>query len=117
LLGYVIQNIIVVPLMITILISVATRKKHILSFLGNKFFEYLGKISYSFYIVQIPIMLLLEKNIGFKIHNTSITFSIIFFTNLLGAILLYHIIESPFHQYVNTKIKHIFSKNPSLQHD
>lgn len=110
LLGYVIQNIIVVPLMITILISVATRKKHILSFLGTRFFEYLGKISYSFYIIQIPIMILLEKNIGFKIYNTFITFGIIFFANLLGAMILYHFIESPFHQYLNKKIKHIFIK-------
>jgi len=110
LLGYVIQNIILVPLMITILISVSTRKKHVLSFLGNRFFEYLGKVSYSFYIVQIPIMILLEKNIGFKIYNTSITFSLIFFTNLLGAIILYHIIESPLHQFLNKKIKHIFVK-------
>lgn len=112
--GYVIQNIIIVPLMVTFLISTVTRKKHILSFLGNRFFEYLGKISYSFYIFQIPIMLALEENLSLSPYRSQVTFCIIFVINLLGAILLYHLIESPFHQYLTKKIKHIIAhKNTS----
>lgn len=109
--GYVVQNIIVIPIMITILISTTTMKKHVLGFLGSKPFEYLGKISYSFYIVQIPIMIFLDNNSDF-IDNS--TFIIIFFTNLIAAIILYHTIELPFHKFLNKKIKQIFVKVPQI---
>jgi peptidoglycan/LPS O-acetylase OafA/YrhL len=108
--GYVIQNVIVIPIIMTILISVTTTKKHILEFLGNKFFEYLGKISYSFYIILIPIMIFLDNSRNFSIYNKMTTFITIFFANLIAAILLYHLIESPFHKFLNKKIKQIFVK-------
>lgn len=103
--GYVVQNIIVVPLMVAILISATTQKKQFLSFLGNKFFEYLGKVSYSFYIVQIPIMIYLDHNNNYKLYNPALLLVSLFLINLLIAVIMYHIIESPFHQYLNKKIK------------
>lgn len=108
--GHVIQNTIAVPLMAIILCTVTTRKKHILLFLGNPFFEYLGKISYSFYIIQIPMLRFLVSIENFMIYNTFVTVLILFFINLIGAIVLYHIIESPLHQFLNKKIKQWFGR-------
>lgn len=108
--GYMIQNIIVVPLMVALLISATTHKKQYLSFLGNKFFEYLGKVSYSFYIVQIPMMIYLDNNDYYAKYNPAVLFLLLFLINLLVSAIFYHIIELPSHRYLNKKIKQIFLK-------
>lgn len=115
--GYVIQNIIVVPLMIVILISATKEKFKIFSFLGTRFFEYLGKISYSFYIVQLPLMIFLDNSDHFFIINIFTTIIVVFIINLLGAIIIYHIVELPLHQFLNKKIKKIFDKKQQFHYN
>lgn len=108
--GYTIQNTIVLPIMIVLLVSVTTKKNSILSFLGNRFFEYLGKISYSFYIIQLPIMLFLDHSPEFKRLDSYALLIIVFLVNILGAIITYHLVEYPFHTYFNKRIKSYYSK-------
>ncbi|MCU7617837.1 acyltransferase [Chryseobacterium sp. PBS4-4] len=109
--GYVIQNIIIIPLTSIILIISTTPKKHILNFLRNKLFVYLGNISYSFYIIQIPILIILENIDHFNIYNRFVTIIILFCINILAAMILYHLIEKPFHKILTKRIKDIFNKN------
>lgn len=109
--GYVILNIAVVPVMAIILINVLTTGKNILSLLGTSIMEYLGKISYSFYIFQIPIMIFLDAKVDFfSNYSGYVSFIILFFINLCGAIVLFHIVERPFHKFLNQRIKKLFSK-------
>jgi peptidoglycan/LPS O-acetylase OafA/YrhL len=103
--GYVIHNCIVIPLMFVFLVGVTTFKKNMFSFLGSKPIEYLGKISYSFYITQIPIMLFLDEKFIFKNMSSFSYFIVIFVINLILSIFAYHIIEKPLHQYFNLIIK------------
>ncbi|MBS1571599.1 MAG: acyltransferase [Bacteroidetes bacterium] len=103
--GYVIQNIIVIPLVTIFLIGVTTFKNSIFSFLGTKLFEYLGKISYSFYITQIPIFLYLDKNFIFKNYNSLFYLIIVFVLNLFLSMIAYHIIEKPIHQFLIDRLK------------
>ena len=108
--GYVIQNIIVIPLMIIILSNSIESKNNILGFLGNKVFEYLGKVSYSFYIIQLPIMLFLDNENYLEKTNSLLYFSVALIINLVSAILLYELIENPLHKILGKKIKLAFSK-------
>lgn len=108
--GYVIQNIMIIPLMIVILVCACTFKMSALIFLGWKPFEYLGKISYSFYIIQIPIMLYLDSRNDLISFGCLEMFLVIFGVNLLGAIIGYHLIELPAHKYFNKKIQFTFAK-------
>ncbi len=109
--GYTIQNVIVLPLMVVLLISVTTQEKHILSFLGNRFFEYLGKISYSFYIIQLPIMLILDSSEQLAQFKSYALLILVFLVNILGAIITYHLVEYPLHSYFNKRIKRYYNKN------
>lgn len=108
--GYVIQNIIIIPLTNIILITNISPQKYILKILGNKLFVYLGDISYCFYIVQIPFLIILE-NIDLNIYNKFVTIIVLFCINILAAMILYHLIEKPFHKILTKRIKDIFNKN------
>lgn len=108
--GYVILNIAVVPVMTVLLISALAKEKNMLSLLGTSIMEYLGKISYSFYIFQIPIMIFLDAKVDFFSNYSSyVSFIILFLINLCGAIVLFHIVERPFHKFLNNRIKKLFS--------
>lgn len=103
--GYVIQNVIVIPLMVIILIITTTTKTNLLEFLGWRFFEYLGKISYSFYIFQIPLLAYVKTRSDLNNYDGIIILLVLFIINLAGAIFLYHLIELPSHKFLNKKIR------------
>lgn len=109
--GYTIQNIIVIPLTLIFLIVATTmKKKSLLSVLGTPFFEYLGKISYCFYIVQIPIFLVLDKNFIFGNISAIWYCLIVFIINFTLAIMIYHLVENPAHKFLSIKIKQFYSR-------
>ncbi|MGE6394462.1 acyltransferase family protein [Chryseobacterium scophthalmum] len=112
--GYVIQNIIIIPLTSIILITSITPSKYILKILGNDLFVYLGKISYSFYIIQLPILIILENVDNFNIYNKFVTIIVLFCINILAAIGLYHLIEHPFHEIFKEKINNILKKTQKV---
>lgn len=108
--GYTIQNAVVLPVMVALLIRINTTENQVFQFFGNKFFEYLGKISYSFYIIQLPLMLFLDNTRQFKELNTYVFLLMVLAINLLGAIVSYHFVEDPMHKYFNKRIESLYSK-------
>lgn len=108
--GYTIQNIIVLPLVMTFLISASTFKNFSLSFIGSKPLEYLGKVSYSFYIFQLPLLKFLENTTIANNLSGLKLLCIAFFINLAGAIILYHIIEIPTQKFLLKKLHNYRAK-------
>lgn len=63
----------------------------------NKVFIYLGKVSYSFYLMQIPIIMFIEKyRYLFDHFSTMTSWFIMAAANLALAVLSYHFIEEKF---------------------
>lgn len=112
--GFVIQNIIVIPLMVVILISSFNSKSNLLGFLGWRLFEYLGKISYSFYIFQIPFLAYMKSMNDLNNYSSVSILVVLFVMNLAGAAFLYHLIELPSHKFLNKKIKEVFVKKKPI---
>jgi peptidoglycan/LPS O-acetylase OafA/YrhL len=105
--GYVIQNVYVLPAVLSILALVATRKGILIDWLGSGLMVYLGKISYGFYIIQVVTMLgfgLLfeQKVIASDNYLASI---IVFLITLLLSMLMYKFIESPIHERYSKSLR------------
>ena len=65
--------------------------------LGSPPMEYLGRISYSFYIAQHPLVFVLDPLIraGHLAPTDWRVAPVAFVLNLLGAVLLYELVEKP----------------------
>lgn len=110
--GYTIFNFFIVPVVISILYLLINYPEHKMAkIVGGKYIEYLGKISYSFYIVQIPICLYLDNTQFLQGKNVFLWGIMIFVVNIFASVLAYHLLELPIHKWLNKKIKLIFNKN------
>jgi len=67
-------------------------------------FIYLGKISYSFYLMQIPLLMLIDRNKSiFATTDWWQCWLFLFVLNFIAASLSYEIIEKRFHIKKNQK--------------
>jgi len=109
--GYTAHNIIAVPaIMAVICVTVNTEQSRYFRWVGSRFMQYLGHISFSFYIMQLPIMALLDgllvKNI---VHRGNVILALpILALNLLLAAALYEGVEKRAHAFLLRK----FLKKP-----
>jgi peptidoglycan/LPS O-acetylase OafA/YrhL len=74
--------------------------------------EYLGRISYSFYIAQHPLVFVLDpllKAGRLDPHDWRIM-PIAFLLNLAGAVVLYELVEKRAHTFLMTRYKARFNK-------
>ena len=97
------HNFVVVPA-ILVVISLAARFEHTRCFqwLGSSAMQYMGRISYSFYLVQLPIMLLLDGLMAQKAilrDDTWLALPLLAL-NLVGAAVLYEVVEKPAHRFL-----------------
>lgn len=107
--GYTIFNFFIVPVsMVIIYFIINYPKNKIVNIIGGGTFEYLGKISYSFYIIQIPICIYLDNTEFLQGRNIILWSIIIFVINIIASAVAYHLVELPLHKWANKKIKLIF---------
>lgn len=101
--GYVAHNIIVLPAIITSVVCLARSPQSILlSWLGSSIMTYLGRISYSFYILQLVILtaadILWERNVLSRAAPWVMPCLLI--VNLLAAALIYELVEKRMHRII-----------------
>lgn len=108
-------NLLSLPAIIGLICTSAHVKQSILTrWLSSRLMKYLGKISYCFYISQLPIMFIIQLLRNNHIINNKDQFVAIvaFLVSLLISILLYHFIEVPIHEKSITRIRNyaLFTK-------
>jgi peptidoglycan/LPS O-acetylase OafA/YrhL len=105
--GYVAHNWIVIPTIMAVISTVCSNKSVWFSWLGSPPLVYLGKISYSFYIVQIPLMLLVEKMVlqQYDLQGNILSLTAVFVANLVGAIVLHKLVENPMQRFITSHLK------------
>ena len=105
--GFTVHNFAVLPAIMA-LICVLSQPSPAVYFrwIASRPMQYLGRISFSFYIVQLPIMLLLDGLL--KLHFISSTdyylILPIFLANLALAAMLYELVEKKSHKYLSSRI-------------
>jgi len=92
------HNLVILPALFIIIVSIVCNGEALIfNWLSSRLMVYLGKISYSIYIVQLPIALafdaLLERHIVERSNHMYILVWI--GVNLFCAVILYHLIEHP----------------------
>lgn len=96
--GTLIHNWLVVPTLVVVLNVLAQpHPTPLFKWLGSPPMEYLGRISYSFYIAQHPLVFVLDPLIraGHLASDDWRVAPVAFVLNLLGAVLLYELVEKP----------------------
>jgi peptidoglycan/LPS O-acetylase OafA/YrhL len=97
-----INNGILAPYFVLLLISIALFEGNLKSFLSWKPFQFLGEISYSIYILQLPVMLLCRTYIpGLAGKKDSELFFPYLGILILTSILCYLLIEQPAKKAIN----------------
>ncbi|MBD2769072.1 acyltransferase [Hymenobacter sp. BT664] len=104
--GYTAHNIVALPaIMALICVTANVEQSRYFRWVGSGFMQYLGRISFSFYIMQLPILILLEgllaKNIVHR-ENTILALPILAL-NLLSAAALYELVEKRAHKFLLQK--------------
>lgn len=90
--GYIRNNVIIVPATCYLVYYFATA--NIKGGWASKPFIYLGKLSYSLYLMQIPIMLYIVRYMSFMDSYPAIVkWAILFLMNVVMASLCYHFVE------------------------
>ncbi|CDE89371.1 putative acyltransferase domain protein [Clostridium sp. CAG:729] len=89
------------------------KKGYLSTILNNKFLGYLGKYSYSIFVMHIIILDLIKKNLWVKNIDLFLTYpflniAIIILMCILAGILTYHLVEEPALKYLTNK----FCKKP-----
>jgi peptidoglycan/LPS O-acetylase OafA/YrhL len=101
--GYVVHNILVIPVVVMLIATLSqTTKAWYLRWLGSDVVAYLGRISYSFYIVQYTLIMVLQflfKNHAVLIPNYMV-WAIMLIANLLAAAVLHEVVETPSHKFL-----------------
>jgi peptidoglycan/LPS O-acetylase OafA/YrhL len=98
-----VHNWLILPTFVALLAVLAQpEQSFIFKWLGSKPMQYLGQISYSFYIIQIPLtFILINLIIEKKLNQADWKIApIAFLINLAGAILLYEVIEKNAHSFL-----------------
>lgn len=99
--GFVVHNLVMIPIIALVLAAVSQEKLGVaFAWLGKEPWVYLGKISYCFYMVQIPLSILLDSLIetGEFSKDRVITIPVAFLVSLIGGALLHHLAEVPAHR-------------------
>jgi peptidoglycan/LPS O-acetylase OafA/YrhL len=101
-------NFIVIPAFAALLCSIVTSNaRFAYRFLASTPIVYLGKISYSLYIIQIPILFAFEMMIARgKYQPSSFNMSTIaLLLSFVVSAIIYHLVELPAHKYINARLK------------
>lgn len=101
--GYVVHNWLMIPVITLTLAAVSKQEAGIaLSWLGKEPWVYLGKISYCFYMIQIPLSLAVEPLLETGILNPGSKWRGLawFAFSIIGGAALHHGIEVPLHRYL-----------------
>jgi peptidoglycan/LPS O-acetylase OafA/YrhL len=98
--GTLVHNWLVVPTLLVLLNVLAQPKQSpLFKWVGSRPMEYLGRISYSFYIAQHPLVFLLDPLIRsgqLGPHDWRVA-PLAFLVNLAGAVLLHELVEKKAH--------------------
>lgn len=102
--GWTIHNVLVVPVTLTVLFACVNPGPS-LKWIGSKWMVYLGNISYGFYIVQIPLMLGVDRLLDERIlsHSMFWLIPVLLAINLLLSAALYEWVEKPVHRYFTAR--------------
>jgi peptidoglycan/LPS O-acetylase OafA/YrhL len=108
---YVIHNFVAIPTIAAIVYYCASISKgYLYRILADRTFVLLGKISYSFYLVQLIPLLFIETNYQKIVHhlpfssNNYLLAICIFVVTLLGSGVTYYAIENPFRKFIIKRI-------------
>ena len=101
--GWTVHNVLTIPVTLLLLAACVHPKKY-LKWMGAPWMVYLGKISYGFYIVQIPLLLELDELISKDVLLPSMLYLIplLFVLNLFLSIALYEVVEKPVHRFLSS---------------
>ena len=115
-----VTDLVFIPVFLLLVLSTAYNTGRVKQFLSNRFLQWLGDISYSVYLLQFPLMLLvigslpyfgISWNGPYSLHIPywqAAICCILFLTVLLGiSALSYHYIERPFRNLINGKFRKI----------
>jgi peptidoglycan/LPS O-acetylase OafA/YrhL len=106
--GTLIHNWLVLPTLVVLLNVLAQpRQSRAFAWLGSPPMEYLGRISYSFYIAQHPLVFVLDPLLkaGRLSHTDWRIAPLALVLNLVGAVLLYELVEKPAQTYLIARHK------------
>lgn len=117
--GYTGHNFIVVPaIMAVIALTIRYEQTRFFRWVGSGIMQYLGRISYSFYIMQIPLMILLDGLLRQGlIHKQDTWVALpILVLNMLLAAGLYEAVEKPAHRFLLARLlkKHLSAPSVSI---
>jgi peptidoglycan/LPS O-acetylase OafA/YrhL len=90
--GFMENNFIVLPCIGFIMLFLA--KVEFIKEGGFKIAIYLGRISYSFYLMQLPLMLALDRKIIPLFENNLLSWGALLVLNIIFAVISYHFIEN-----------------------
>lgn len=114
LVGTLLHNWLMLPILVVLLNVLAqTTPSRAFKWLGSAPMEYLGRISYSFYIAQHPLVFVLDpllKAGRLDPHDWRIL-PVAFVANLAGAVVLYELVEKRAHSFLMTRYKARFNKS------
>jgi peptidoglycan/LPS O-acetylase OafA/YrhL len=104
--GFVVHNWLVVPAIVGLLAALvdAPRTK-VLRFLGHPWLVYAGRLSYCFYIAQLPFFVLQDIRLEAHLPLTAWWWSgpAVFAGATVVAVLLHHLVELPAHRWLLPK--------------
>ena len=92
-----------VPALVLLLTALTqSESSFVFSWLATRPMQYLGEISYCFYIVQIPMSFFFDVLIerGTLQHTSFLAFPVAFAINLIAADVLHRFVEKPAHAWL-----------------
>ena len=117
-LHYGVTDLVFIPVFLLLVLSAAYNTGRVKRFLSNRFLQWLGDISYSVYLMQFPLMLLvigflpylgISWNGPYSLHLPywqAALSCILFLAVLIGiSTLSFHYIERPFRKLINSKMR------------
>ncbi|MGI4863456.1 MAG: acyltransferase family protein [Janthinobacterium lividum] len=107
------HHVTLVPVLVGLLIALAQpQQSPMFSWLATRPMQYLGKISYCFYIAQIPLLVLLDALLNKDIvqHTSALVLPVGLLINLGAAAVVHHVVEKPAHTWLMRRYSH-----PALQ--
>lgn len=113
--GTLVHNWLVVPTLVVLLnVLSQPQQSPLFRWLGSRPMEYLGRISYSFYIAQHPLVFVLDPLLqsGRLSHHDWRIAPLAFLLNLAGAVLLHELVEKRAYRFLTHYYNLHFAKRP-----
>jgi peptidoglycan/LPS O-acetylase OafA/YrhL len=99
--GYIVHNWLFVPAVVLLLAAVVDASQtKVLRVLAQPWMVYAGKISYCFYIAQLPLFAWQDFLIERKVPMPMWSSVLIFVVTLILSIILHHLVEVPAHKWL-----------------